>query len=104
MGTVSLGKSASALPLSPLPIAFGDVALTRYAGRFRSLDARPTELNVVVDLDAEAGRPSTGNRDDKHRVQIRQTTRVPLVALSAYLEGKAAFDTGVLEAISSSPS
>ncbi|KAI9781022.1 MAG: hypothetical protein M1816_002587 [Peltula sp. TS41687] len=59
------------------------------------------EFSMVVDLDAEQGRPPRPGREDdnKHRVTIRKTTNVPLGAIDAYLKGKITFDSSVLIAI-----
>lgn len=64
-----------------------------------ALDNKPGELNIVVDLDAEEGRQARPGRENKHRVIIRQTTKVPLAAIGAYLKGTIAFDNSVLQAI-----
>lgn len=60
---------------------------------------KPKEINIVVDLDAGSDRPPRPGRDNKHRVTIRQTTRVALSAIDGYLKGKVSFDNSVLEAI-----
>ncbi|KAI9755710.1 MAG: hypothetical protein M1815_004705 [Lichina confinis] len=64
-----------------------------------TLDKKPGELNIVVDLDAEEGKQARAGRENKHRVIIRQTTKVPLGAITAYLKGTLAFDSSVLQAI-----
>lgn len=64
-----------------------------------SLDNKPGEINIVVDLDAEQGREARAGRENKHRAIIRQTTKVPLGAISAYLKGTLTFDNSVLQAI-----
>lgn len=67
---------------------------------YRALDDKPKELRITVDLDEEQGRPASAPRDNTHRIVIRQTARVPLAAIDAYLSGKITFDNSVLEAIS----
>lgn len=59
-----------------------------------------TELSMVVDLDAERGRPARPQNSNSHRVNIRKTGAVNLAALEAYLKGQMSFDNSVLEAIS----
>jgi hypothetical protein len=65
----------------------------------RSLDHKKS-ATLTVDLDAEAGVAPREGRDNKHRVQIRKTTDVPLAAVRAYLDGTMSFDTAVLQGIS----
>jgi len=66
---------------------------------YRSLEQKPGELRVEVDLNAEEGR--TGNSSaNKKRVTIRQTKQVNFAVLRAWLNGQTSFDNGVLEAIS----
>lgn len=59
----------------------------------------------MIDLDKEKGRdPSTvpeGKRD-LHRVAIRKSAAVDLQNIYAYLEGRADFGPGVIDAISKS--
>jgi len=66
-----------------------------------SLKPIEREVKVMVDLDKEQGRtPRPGKEDaNKHRIFIRQTSRVRMDVLIAYLEGKCAFDNACLEAI-----
>ncbi|KAI9877191.1 MAG: hypothetical protein M1830_004561 [Pleopsidium flavum] len=58
-----------------------------------------TELSMVVDLDAERGRPARAQNPNSHRVNIRKTGAVNLAALDVYLKGQMSFDNSVLEAI-----
>ena len=66
------------------------------------------ELRLVVDLDAEEGRPNRPPRkdgkDNKHHVKINKAKNntVNLSTIKAYLEGTMEFDTPILEAISQS--
>ena len=66
----------------------------------RATADKQREFTVVVDLDEEQGRTARAGRENKHKVTIRQTTKVPLTAIDAYLKGKISFDNSVLEAIS----
>lgn len=64
---------------------------------------RPVDFKV--DMDAVKGRqpppPDEQKRpDNNHIVKIRCTKKVRLEAVRAYLDGRASFDTSVLEGIS----
>ena len=73
---------------------------------FRSPNDFKNELRVLVDLDAEEGRPDRPPRkdgkDNKHHVKINKAknVKVNLSTIKAYLEGTMEFDTPILEAIS----
>lgn len=60
--------------------------------------------SFVVDFDAEKGkRPRVKDgkpQPDQHRVAIKLAKKVQLSTVREYLEGKADFDKGILEAIS----
>lgn len=61
------------------------------------------EIRTLVDLDIEKGRdPSTiaEEKRDVHRVLIRKSAHIDLNNIYAYLEGKADFGPGVIDAIS----
>ncbi|TKA61731.1 hypothetical protein B0A49_11611, partial [Cryomyces minteri] len=65
-----------------------------------SMVDKSREIRITVDLDDESGRPTRpGGRENKHKVQIRQTNSVRFDALCGYLSGQAAFDNACLEAI-----
>ncbi|KAK5126303.1 hypothetical protein LTR85_010539 [Meristemomyces frigidus] len=58
------------------------------------------EVKSIVDLDAENGRQGKpGDDKNKVRVHIRQTNRVRLDVLLAYMQGTIQFDNSCLEAI-----
>ncbi|KAK4549069.1 hypothetical protein LTR36_007525 [Oleoguttula mirabilis] len=58
------------------------------------------EIKATVDLDTENGRQAKpGDDKNKIRVHIRQTNRVRLDVLVAYMEGTISFDNSCLEAI-----
>ncbi|OGM41385.1 eukaryotic translation initiation factor 2c [Aspergillus bombycis] len=55
-------------------------------------------LNIMVDLDAEQGRPG-GRTSNAFRLVVRPTKTVNLAVLNAWLQGRAAFSESVLEAL-----
>ena len=72
---------------------------------FRSPNDWKNELRLVVDLDAEDGRPPRRDgKENKHHVKINKAKNntVNLSTIKAYLEGTMDFDTPILEAISQS--
>jgi hypothetical protein len=63
------------------------------------------ELRIIIDLDAERGiapkvRRDGTVRENKHRVQIKQTKEINMAVIKAYLERTIQFDNSVLEAVS----
>ncbi len=56
-------------------------------------------INIKVDLD-EGRSVKEGAPPNKHRVLIKKTGSINLVAIESYLGGKLQFDNKVLEAIS----
>ncbi|KAI9724962.1 MAG: hypothetical protein M1812_000238 [Candelaria pacifica] len=64
-----------------------------------SLRQLPNETTIQVDLDAEDKITPRAGRENKHRVTVRKTNAVNLVAVDSYLRGQMSFDTTVLEAI-----
>ncbi|KAI9830214.1 MAG: hypothetical protein M1826_005016 [Phylliscum demangeonii] len=64
-----------------------------------AVDNKAVEQHLTVDLDAEANIKPRAGRDNKHRITIRQTKKVPLGSIDAYLKGTITFDNSVLEAI-----
>lgn len=57
------------------------------------------ELNVLVDLDAEAGRPSRSSRNE-FRLVVRLTRTINLAAINAWLSKRIDMNESVLEAFS----
>ena len=57
-------------------------------------------FNEVVDMDVQRGREARPANPNLHRIQVRQSTKINLYALQAYINGKASFDKAVLESIS----
>lgn len=55
------------------------------------------ELCIEVDMDKEQGRSSKAKRPNTFHIFIRRSTTIRLASLKSYLEGKAAWDTHVLE-------
>ena len=73
--------------------------------RFRSPNDFKNELRLVVDLDAEDGRPPRRDgKENKHHIKINKAKNntVNLATIKAYLDGTMDFDTPILEAISQS--
>lgn len=59
------------------------------------------EMRILVDLDAEKGRPPRPGREaDTCYCIIKQTKQVRLAVIDAYLKKQISFDNSVLEAIS----
>ena len=56
------------------------------------------QQTMAVDLDKDKGRPDSNGRNT-HRVQVRMSKKLDLYPLQAYLQGQAAFDVAVLEAM-----
>ncbi|KAF3906153.1 hypothetical protein ABW20_dc0100583 [Dactylellina cionopaga] len=77
-GVDSLLYDGNRLAWSIIPLPFGE------------------ELNIIIDLDDDdtSGRPR--HSDNKFRVRIRKTSRVPLQCTEAYVKGKYAMDNEVL--------
>ena len=65
----------------------------------RSMNNYSNGLNIMVDLDAEQGRPG-GRTSNAFRLVVRPTKTVNLAVLNAWLQGRAAFSESVLEALS----
>ncbi|KAL9121776.1 MAG: hypothetical protein Q9187_001664 [Circinaria calcarea] len=61
---------------------------------------KPGEMKMMIDLDKDKNIPPREGRSNTHKISIRRTGYVNLVALQAYLNGTMAFDNSVLEAIS----
>ncbi len=66
--------------------------------------SQKADNSFIVDLDAEKGQTPRGDRENKHRVAIKFSTKVRLASVRAYLEGKMDFDNSVLEGISKASS
>ncbi|KAF2155375.1 Piwi-domain-containing protein [Myriangium duriaei CBS 260.36] len=66
-----------------------------------STEKLPQELRVMVDLDAEEGRTPKPGKNNSFRVIVKATVNavIRFDQLKAYLEGRADFGTGCLEAI-----
>ena len=117
----SFRRSGSQMQSSPSLARASSLMETRLAGKitmshglwysyltsqFRSPNDFKNELRILVDLDAEEGRPNrpprADGKDNKHHVKINKAKngKVNLSTIKAYLEGTMDFDTPVLEAIS----
>lgn len=57
-------------------------------------------LNVVVDLDAEQGRPPNPRSKNEFRLVVRKTKAVNLAVLNAWLNRQCDMNDSVLEALS----
>ena len=55
------------------------------------------EVRITVDIDKEENRTPRPGKENVHRVVVRQTNRVRMDMLIAYLEGKMQFDNSHLE-------
>lgn len=66
---------------------------------YRSMNNYKEGLNVMVDLDAEQGRP-VGKALNQFRLFVRPTKTVNLAVLQAWLQGRISMGEGVLEALS----
>ena len=57
-----------------------------------------SEVRLMVDLDAEEGKPSSGDRNT-FRVRIARTKKLDVSIIHSFLDGRISMDVGVLEAI-----
>lgn len=69
----------------------------------RSMIDLKTEVNIIVDLDAEQQRPNSDG-SNSFRLVMRRTKTVNLAVIEAYVKGKTSFSTDVLEGLSKSTS
>ncbi|KAH9826384.1 putative argonaute family protein [Teratosphaeria destructans] len=72
----------------------------KLAWNMKSFDDPRQEKRITIDMDKERGRAPKPDKEPTHvRVVIRQTNRVRLDVLEAYMKGKISFDNAVLESI-----
>ncbi|KAK4999709.1 Protein argonaute [Elasticomyces elasticus] len=65
-----------------------------------SLTKLERELHMLIDLDADKGRPTRpGTRENTHRIVMKLTNTVRFETLTAYLQSTCTFDNACLEAI-----
>ena len=57
------------------------------------------EIRIMIDLDAEEGRPSRGDRNT-FRVRINKTKKLDVNIIQSFLDGRISMDVAVLETIS----
>jgi eukaryotic translation initiation factor 2C len=69
--------------------------------RYRCMQNYPNGLNVMVDLDAEQGRPA-GRTPNTFRLVVRPTRTVNMAVLTSWLRGQTSMTEAVLEALSES--
>ncbi|KAE8152713.1 Piwi domain-containing protein [Aspergillus avenaceus] len=63
-----------------------------------SLNDYTKDINILVDLDAEQGRPA-GRKPNVFRLVVRRTTKVNLAVLNSWLKGRSSIDQSVIEAL-----